>query len=247
MSEVLAKVNGVDITREEFEIMKRSLGKEILKKLQGDDAEDALLDEMINQKMIYFDAKDKKLDETEEFQKQLEILKENLLIQFGVNKIVEVEPITDEEKRAFYEEHKDVFVRSGEVEASHILVDDEALAREIYIKIDKGVPFEELAEKHSTCPSKTSGGSLGKFGRGQMVPEFESVAFALEENEVSIPVKTQFGYHVIRVDKKYPQQQIEFDLIEPEIEATLIEKKQHEQYVKAIEEFHQKYEVQKLK
>ena len=215
--------------------------------MQGDNAEDGLLDEMINQKMIYFDAKDKKLDETEEFQKQLEILKENLLIQFGVNKIVEVEPITDEEKRAFYEEHKDVFVRSGEVEASHILVDDEALAREIYIKIDKGVPFEELAEKHSTCPSKTSGGSLGKFGRGQMVPEFESVAFALEENEVSVPVKTQFGYHVIRVDKKYPQQQIEFDLIEPEIEATLLEKKQHEQYVKAIEEFHQKYVVQKLK
>ena len=99
MSEVLAKVNGIDITREEFEIMKRSLGKEILKKLQGDNAEDGLLDEMINQKMIYFDAKEKKLDETEEFQKQLEILKENLLIQFGVNKIVEVEPITEEEKR----------------------------------------------------------------------------------------------------------------------------------------------------
>jgi len=54
MSEVLAKVNGIDITREEFEIMKRSLGKEILKKLQGDNAEDGLLDEMINQKMIYF-------------------------------------------------------------------------------------------------------------------------------------------------------------------------------------------------
>ena len=137
MSEVLAKVNGIDITREEFEIMKRSLGKEILKKLQGDNAEDGLLDEMINQKMIYFDAKEKKLDETEEFQKQLEILKENLLIQFGVNKIVEVEPITEEEKRAFYEEHKDVFVQSGEVEASHILVDNEALAREIYIKITK--------------------------------------------------------------------------------------------------------------
>ena len=91
-----------------------------------------------------------------------------------------------------------------EVNASHILVPTEKEAIEIRSQLLRGASFEDLAKKYSKCPSGASnGGNLGFFGRGMMVPEFEQVAFALKVGEISQPVKTQFGYHLIKViDKK---------------------------------------------
>lgn len=101
----------------------------------------------------------------------------------------------------------DVNVKSAaitEVNASHILVPTEKQAIEIRSQLLRGASFEELAKKYSKCPSGASnGGNLGFFGRGMMVPEFEQAAFALKVGEISQPVKTQFGYHIIKViDKK---------------------------------------------
>ena len=89
---------------------------------------------------------------------------------------------------------------SDKVTASHILVDQEFEAQDLVKKLDEGVSFEDLARDHSNCPSGKSGGSLGEFGKGMMVPEFEKVAFSLTPGEVSGPVKTQFGYHLIKRD-----------------------------------------------
>lgn len=89
------------------------------------------------------------------------------------------------------------------VKASHILVDTKAEASLIKSKIDSGESFETMAKKYSKCPSGKNGGDLGYFERGQMVPEFENSAFALPVGKVSEPVKTQFGWHLIKVyDKK---------------------------------------------
>lgn len=89
------------------------------------------------------------------------------------------------------------------VRASHILVEDESKANVLKKEIEGGAEFAELAKKHSKCPSGESGGDLGFFGKGMMVKEFEDAAFSLEVGQVSEPVKTQFGYHLITVtDKK---------------------------------------------
>lgn len=89
------------------------------------------------------------------------------------------------------------------VKASHILVSDESEAKALKSQIDEGANFEELAKKYSKCPSGSNGGDLGYFRRGQMVKEFEDAAFDTEINKVSDPIKTQFGYHLIKVyDKK---------------------------------------------
>lgn len=89
------------------------------------------------------------------------------------------------------------------VKASHILVSSESEAKALKSEIDEGASFEELAKKYSKCPSGKNGGDLGYFRRGQMVKEFENVAFDTEINKVSDPIKTQFGYHLIKVyDKK---------------------------------------------
>jgi peptidyl-prolyl cis-trans isomerase C len=85
------------------------------------------------------------------------------------------------------------------VRASHILVSSEREANRIFDEIKKGKDFSEMARRYSSCPSGKSGGDLGFFEKGQMVKEFEDIAFSLKEGELSRPVKTQFGYHIIKV------------------------------------------------
>ena len=87
---------------------------------------------------------------------------------------------------------------TDKVNAQHILVDQEFEAQDLLKKLDEGKSFEELAKDFSNCPSGQSGGNLGEFGKGMMVAPFESAAFALEVGQVSGPVKTQFGYHLIK-------------------------------------------------
>ncbi len=89
-----------------------------------------------------------------------------------------------------------------EWKASHILVKDQALARKIQEEIKKGARFEEMARKHSTCPSKSKGGDLGWFGPGKMVKEFEAACSKIGVGTVTGPVRTQFGYHVIKLTGK---------------------------------------------
>lgn len=84
------------------------------------------------------------------------------------------------------------------VNAQHILVEHEHEVQDLVKKLDEGVEFETLAKDFSNCPSGKQGGSLGEFGKGVMVSEFEKAAFALELGEVSPPVRTQFGYHLIK-------------------------------------------------
>jgi len=86
--------------------------------------------------------------------------------------------------------------------ARHILVESEDLCNELKSKITGGEDFAKLAQAHSTCPSGRSGGELGEFGPGQMVPEFDKVVFSAPVNEVQGPVKTQFGYHLLEVTRR---------------------------------------------
>ena len=86
------------------------------------------------------------------------------------------------------------------INASHILVKTESEANVLLYDINHGKSFENVAKEHSLCPSGKKGGNLGWFSKGQMVKEFEIAAFALKKGEISKPVKTQFGWHLIRVD-----------------------------------------------
>jgi peptidyl-prolyl cis-trans isomerase C len=88
------------------------------------------------------------------------------------------------------------------IRASHILVEDEKAAMQLYAEIQKGADFAKIAKKNSICPSSDSGGDLGFFGKGQMVKEFDHAAFSLPLGVVSKPVKTEFGYHLILVTAK---------------------------------------------
>lgn len=113
----------------------------------------------------------------------------------------ETPEVTDEEVRNYYDQNQAQF-EVDEVTAKHILVKEEDLAKDILKELKEGADFSELAKEHSTDGSAAQGGDLGTFGRGEMVPEFEEAAFALEAGELSDVVQTQFGYHIILVTDK---------------------------------------------
>ncbi len=89
-------------------------------------------------------------------------------------------------------------IRSGKIKASHILVNKHSQALELYEDLKAGESFEQLARQHSSCSSKNKGGNLGEFSKGDMVPEFWNACTKLKIGEISQPIKTQFGYHIIK-------------------------------------------------
>lgn len=188
-----------------------------------------VLEQIIAQKLFLADALRNVYEREPAFKEQLRQVREQLLIQYAMNKAVENVKVTDADLKKFYDENPEQFAAQPMVSASHILVDSEEKAREILEKIQAGeVSFEDAAREHSSCPSSQQGGSLGEFGRGQMVPEFDQACFEMAVGEVRGPVKTQFGYHLIRLDGKKESEPLQFEQIKDQIrEHLLSEKRQH--------------------
>jgi peptidyl-prolyl cis-trans isomerase C len=122
-----------------------------------------------------------------------------------------------------------------EVHARHILVESEDEAKAIEAELKKGADFAELAKTKSKDPGASDGGDLGFFTKDQMVPEFATVAFTLEPGKVSDPVKTQFGWHVIKVEEKRNRKAPDFEQVKPQIETYVMRKAQAE-YVAKLRE-----------
>ena len=126
--------------------------------------------------------------------------------------------ISDKELKAYYEKNKQQYAQNEEVKASHILVKDKKLADNIYDQLQKGAKFELLAKKHSTdAGSKDKGGDLDYFGKGKMVPEFEKTAWSLKQDEISKPLKSNFGYHIIKKTGYKPFKQSSYDEVKVKV------------------------------
>ena len=173
----------------------------------------------------------------EEFNKQT---KDQLLITKLVTKLqqdMKVD-ITDAEVKKFYDENPEYFAVPEQMNASHILVKTEEEAKEILKMLKEGKDFGMLAQEKSTDPSaKQNNGNLGFFGKGQMVPEFEAAALALKEGAISEPVKTQFGYHIIKLHKKEQAKTLSFEEAKADIKKGLQDEKAKEElevYVKGL-------------
>jgi len=119
---------------------------------------------------------------------------------------LENQEVSDEEALEFFEANQDMF-SSDQVQASHILVETEEEAQDIKTQLDEGADFAQLAQTFSMCPSAAEGGDLGMFPRGSMVPQFEEAAFSMEPGEISDPVETDFGWHIIYVTERIRDEQ----------------------------------------
>lgn len=137
-----------------------------------------------------------------------------------VNEVTEA-TVTDEAIQAAYDAQFADFEGEDEFNASHILVETEEEAKELKSQLDDGADFAELAKEKSTGPSGPNGGSLGWFGKGQMVPEFEQAVVALEKDSVSDPVQTQFGWHVVKLNDKRKSEAPELAVVREELAQTI--------------------------
>ncbi|HLR20559.1 MAG TPA: peptidylprolyl isomerase, partial [Tissierellaceae bacterium] len=233
---VVGKVGDQDITKDElYDEMVEQIGDQALESLIGEKIVDQELEK--EDKEVSEEDLDKEIEKMAEqyggeeaFEQvlasqgqTLEGLEEGILFNLKVKALLEDEiEVSDEEIEEYFEENKDQLGEKEEVDASHILVEEEDEAKEIKEKLDDGEDFEKLAEKHSIDGSKDEGGKLGFFGKGEMVPEFEEAAFDLKEGEISDVVETENGYHIIKVHEKKEAKKAKLEDHKEEIEDAIM-------------------------
>lgn len=203
-----------------------------------------VLEQLIEQALFLTDAKKNMMEYDPAFKQQLAKIKDELLVQFAVSKAIERVNVTEDEIKAFYDENPDQFVGQESVSASHILVDSEEKANEILAAIQNGeISFEDAAKTHSSCPSGQNGGSLGEFGHGQMVKEFDEACFSMEVGELRGPVETQFGYHLIRLDGKKAAEPMTLAQMHDAIQEHLVGEKRRKAYQSKVNQLKIMYPV----
>lgn len=215
--EVVMTVGSEKVTAREFDQLIEALPEQYREQARGP-MKRQMAEQIIRVKLLAAEARKRGLDKDKNVQARMQFQAENLLAGAAFNDVLQNVKVTDAELQKAYDQHKNEFEN---VEARHILIrfkgspvpvregqeeltEEQALAKaqDLRKQIVGGADFGELAKKHSDdTGSGANGGNLGTFSRGQMVPPFEQAAFSMKEGEVSEPVKTQFGYHVIKVDK----------------------------------------------
>ncbi|MFT9596386.1 peptidylprolyl isomerase [Mesobacillus sp.] len=221
------KVIEMEASKEKVKVTGNEIDEELTKLQESYGGEEAFASEL-EQKQVSMDR----------IRKDIEIY---LLAEKMIQPSVDV---TEEEMKTYFEENKDSFDQKEQVKASHILVEDEATAKKVKEELENGKDFAELAKEYSTDSSNSAnGGDLGYFGKGEMAEEFEKAAFALEVDAISEPVKTEFGYHIIKLIDKKAAKAAEFDDHKEDIKELLVDQKIQAEYPNWLEEKKAEYEI----
>lgn len=256
--QVVARINDETISKEDlYNLLVEQNGQTVL---------DTLIDQSIikqeaaKQKIVISEQTiDKKIEELEQsygseeefntalttYGTTLEKVKEDLAVSLMVEKLLEPEiSITEEEMKTYFEEHKEEFATAEKVQASHILTASEEEAKKVKEKLDGGEDFATLATEYSTdTATSEQGGDLGLFAKGDMVAEFEEVAFSLEAGSISAPVKTEYGYHIIKVVEKQAAKEANYEDSKAEIKELLFQEEIQAKYTTWLEEKREEYDI----
>lgn len=221
------KIVDLEIAKEKIEISTEEIDKELKNMEEQYGGEEALKMAMSNANLTEKD------------------LKEEIRTNLSLKKILASDlTVSDEEISDYYEENKEQLTQKEQVDASHILVESEDLAKDIKKKLDAGEDFAKLAEKHSTDEgTKDNGGNLGFFGKGEMVEAFEDVAFNLGIGKISEPVKSEYGYHIILVNDKKEEKLTSLEDSKDDIREILSQSKMPEAFNKWYSEKVAEYDI----
>lgn len=257
--EVVAKINDVEITKDEFyNYLLQQNGPEVLEALILEkmvmmevEANDVVISEEAIQEEL--DVMKSSYGGDEAFEEALvyygfteESVKKNIQLNLGIEALMEPYiDITEDEILQYFIANKAEFDTSDQVNASHILVDTEEEARDIKQQLDDGGDFAELAAQYSKDASNAQqGGALGFFGKGRMVAPFEAAAFSMEPGEISEPVQTDFGFHIIKVEDRTEGQEAQLEDVSEDIREILKDNKMNSAYSVWYEDVQEKYDVE---
>ena len=219
---VLANIDGQPITEADVGMTLRDLGQQF-EKIPAEKQKAAALQALIEIRLMAAKGRADGVDQTEEFKRQQQFLADRVLHQATIDSAV-AGKITDADIKARYDKEVAGRPPEEEVKARHILVKTEEEAKKLIVELDGGAKFEELAAKHTTDPSgKDSGGDLGYFGAGMMVPEFEKAAFETAVGSYTkAPVQSQFGFHIIKVEDKRAKAAPPLEQVKDQVKSLLL-------------------------
>ncbi|RUO98643.1 peptidylprolyl isomerase [Hyphomicrobium sp.] len=221
---VVATIDGKPITEGDLAVAESEIGSD-MGSMPAEQKRASLLEFLIDNQLFAEAAEKEKLNDGADFQTRLNYLKRRALRELYFEKVIKAS-VTDADARKIYDEQVKLLKPEEEVSARHILVETEAEAKALKEKLDKGADFAQLAKENSKDPgSKDDGGSLGYFGHGQMVPQFEEVVFKLQKGQVSDPVKTQFGWHLVKLEDRRVKQPPAFEIVKDRIIQSMLLKK----------------------
>lgn len=257
--DVVASVNGDPIKKDEvYDILVKQGGPTVVDTLinnkiieqeakkEGITVSEKEIDKELNSFMESYGGEDTFNAALEQSGISLDYFKQDIENFLKIEKLLKPSiKITEDEMKEFFNENKDSFAQKEQVEASHILVEDEAKAKEVEKKLADGEDFAKLAKEYSTDTSNAEkGGELGYFGKGEMVPEFEKVAFATKVGEISDPVKTDYGYHIIKVTDKKAAKEAVYEDHKEEVKKALFDEKLNTEYPTWLEKKKKKYDIE---
>ena len=221
---VIARVNGVDIKQSDLALAEEDVGAD-MQAASPEAKREHLISYLADIIMVTQAADKKNLADNPDFKRRLAFLRSKLLMGYELQEEAKT-ALTDEALKQTYDEAVKSMSGQEEVRARHILVEGEDEAKAILEQLKGGADFAKLAKEKSKDPGAAEGGDLGYFTKDQMVPEFADVAFKMYPGQLSNPVKTQFGWHVIKVEDKRIKQPPEFEKVKDQIEAYLARKAQ---------------------
>ena len=255
--DVLVRIGDKTITKSDLDARVASFPPEYQNRFKSDQQKREFLGMMVQAKLLAMEARDRKLDQERNMAARIDDAVSGMLAQEYVRQIISGVPkATDGEIKKYYDDHTADFKTPAMVKAQHVLIKADAnakpeeekaalaKAKKIKKSLDKGADFAKEAEKYSDDPgSKNKGGDLGFFSRDQMVPEFSKVAFSLKKNQISEPVKSPFGYHIIKVNEIKEEKQIDIKEASPRIKSMIENSRIKDAIDKETDRLKKKYAV----
>ena len=242
--DVLAKMGDKVVTVGDIEDELAKIPPQFLSHFNDPVRKQQYIQSIVDRMLFAEEAKAKGFMEREDVKEKVNSYVERILYSEYLKTLTDGLTVTDEEVAKFYETNKDSFMAPEKIKAKHILVKTEEEALNVKAELDKGADWDELAKKHSTDKSNASrGGDLGYFSRGRMVKEFDDVAFTLEVGKIGGPVKTQFGYHLIKVEDKKPAEQQTLEQVDKQVRTKLLGVKREQKMDESRKSLTEKYHL----
>jgi peptidyl-prolyl cis-trans isomerase C len=232
-AKVLARVNGAEITDEDVKIALDDIGQSLPQQIEGPARQAYILDYLIDAKLVAQKAEADKMGEGPEFAKKVAYYRDKVLMEDLLGKVAK-DAASDTAIQKTYDDVAKQQKPEEEVRARHILVESEADAQAALKRVKSGEDFAKVANEMSKDPG-SKGGELGWFTKERMVPEFAEAAFKMQPGQISDPVKSQFGWHIIQLEERRQKQFPPLDQVRDQVTRYVVQKSQSELILKLRE------------